>query len=111
MVRLEQALFKIIKKYPTYMRPPYIRTNPLVLDVLGSLGYHVIIWDLDTDDYNNRLPSQFQNSFRRITTALDEATPGRSFNLIQHDIHAHTVYNLTQFEIDVVKMKNQHRCR
>ncbi|KAA8895726.1 hypothetical protein FN846DRAFT_1029593 [Sphaerosporella brunnea] len=101
MIRNEQALLSILGRYPTYMRPPYISCNTACKNTMAAIGYHVIIWDLDTDDYNNITPQLIQNSKDRVTAALQEGWD--SYLSIAHDIHYQTVYNLTAFQIDAGK--------
>jgi len=72
MIRNEQAFLDILGKYPTYMRPPYIACGPACKSTMGALGYHVIIWDLDTDDYNQDSPTLIQNSKDRVKNALSQ---------------------------------------
>ena len=72
MIRIEQALLAIIGKYPTYMRPPYIICGVQCKATMAALGYHVILWDLDTDDYNNDSVSLIQNSKNIVNTAIGE---------------------------------------
>lgn len=52
MTDLETALLGIIGKFPTYMRPPYTSYTSETLGILGNLGYHVIVYSIDTLDYN-----------------------------------------------------------
>jgi len=108
MTRLETALKSIIQKYPTYMRPPYIATSPAVLQTMNALGYHTIIWDLDTDDYNNLDSVAIQRSRALVDDALRANRP--NWNSIQHDIHPQTVYNLTEYQIVEAKKKG-FRCK
>ncbi|CCX06376.1 hypothetical protein FPQ18DRAFT_346297 [Pyronema domesticum] len=98
MVRNEQAFLKIIGKYPTYMRPPYISCNAACQATMGTLGYHVILWDLDTDDYNQDAAGLIQNSKNNVKTAYDQRWD--AYMSIAHDIHYQTVYNLTSYQID-----------
>jgi peptidoglycan/xylan/chitin deacetylase (PgdA/CDA1 family) len=51
MTELEAAHLAIIGKIPTYMRPPYLATNALVLSTLESLEYKIIEVDIDTQDW------------------------------------------------------------
>jgi peptidoglycan/xylan/chitin deacetylase (PgdA/CDA1 family) len=51
MTQLETALLDIIGKYPTYMRPPYLDIDAKTLTVLGTLGYSVIMNDLNPQDW------------------------------------------------------------
>lgn len=52
MTDLETVLLGLIGKFPTYMRPPYTSYTSETLSILGNLGYHVIVYDIDTLDYN-----------------------------------------------------------
>lgn len=72
MIRNEQAFLSILGRYPTYMRPPYISCNTACQTTMAALGYHVIIWDLDTDDYNNVTPELIQNAKNNVDNALAE---------------------------------------
>jgi peptidoglycan/xylan/chitin deacetylase (PgdA/CDA1 family) len=49
----EQAIFNVIGKRPRHFRAPYGSTNIEVLNALGSWGYTVTKWNMDTEDYNN----------------------------------------------------------
>lgn len=106
MSRLEQALLSILGRFPTYMRPPFISCNSACLATMNALGYHVIIWDLDTDDYNNVTPQLIQNSKNLVASAYAPGTgDGRSWMPIAHDIHPQTALNLTSYMIDLGKSK------
>ncbi|KAL7276445.1 hypothetical protein RUND412_000549 [Rhizina undulata] len=106
---LNAALLAIIGRYPTYMRPPYIRCDGPCLSTMGSLGYHVIIWDLNTADYENTTPDTIQNAKNNVLNAIAGTNPAvKSFMSIAHDIHQQTVINLTGYQIDV-GIKNGYR--
>jgi len=101
MTRLETALMSIIGKAPTYMRPPYISCNTACEKTMAALGYHTIIWDLDTDDYNNDSPTLIENSKQNIRDALAGHTASNTDWLsIAHDIHEQTVLTLTEYQIN-----------
>ncbi|KAK6511719.1 hypothetical protein TWF481_000625 [Arthrobotrys musiformis] len=68
--RLEYAFSKILGKIPTYMRPPYSNCDDSCLATMGDLGYHVIYFDLDTEDYLHRLPNQIKDSIKIATDAI-----------------------------------------
>jgi peptidoglycan/xylan/chitin deacetylase (PgdA/CDA1 family) len=51
MMELEAAHLAILGKAPTYMRPPYLSTNDLVISTLTGLGYKIIEVDIDTQDW------------------------------------------------------------
>jgi len=68
---------------------------------MAALGYHTIIWDLDTDDYNNDSPTLIENSKQNIRDALAGHTASNTDWLsIAHDIHEQTVLTLTEYQIN-----------
>lgn len=52
-VVVDDALKNLIGVRPIYMRPPYGNTSPQALEYLGSQGYKVINWNVDTDDWQH----------------------------------------------------------
>ncbi|KAK6510545.1 hypothetical protein TWF506_009650 [Arthrobotrys conoides] len=104
MHRLEYAFSKILGKIPTYMRPPYSRCEGACLDTMKDLGYHVIYFDLDTEDYSHILPSQIKDSIKIATDIIQAVDPKVSSILsIAHDIHPLSVIRLTVEMIKVIK--------
>ncbi|KAH7127515.1 putative xylanase/chitin deacetylase [Dactylonectria macrodidyma] len=91
MTKLEVALVDILGYYPTYMRPPFYDYNDQVLETIGSLGYHVIISDIDTKDWENASPGSINVSIDLFRANLDA---GGSIALA-HDVHQQTVQTLT----------------
>ncbi|EPS41832.1 hypothetical protein H072_4209 [Dactylellina haptotyla CBS 200.50] len=69
MQKLETALFNIIGKKPTYMRPPYLATGGAVQSTMGSLGYRIITDDLDSGDWNGYTQAQSQAVFNAASTS------------------------------------------
>ena len=49
MYNNEAALRNILGFFPTYMRPPYSSCDADCQSDLGTLGYHITYFDLDTD--------------------------------------------------------------
>jgi peptidoglycan/xylan/chitin deacetylase (PgdA/CDA1 family) len=104
MTQVEAALTSIIGKFPTYMRPPYFSYNANALNVLGSLGYHVIQADIDTKDYEHQDASigvaatNFQNGINS----------GGSISL-EHDPLEVTVHQLVQQLINIVRAAGKNR--
>ncbi|KAJ8109888.1 hypothetical protein OPT61_g7122 [Boeremia exigua] len=99
MWRLEMALNNIVGKIPTYMRPPYLSCKANCPQDMSELGYHIIEWDVDTDDYNQNDPSLIQNSkdWFKGNITKSGATPQNSSSLaISHDILDQTANNLTE---------------
>lgn len=99
MLKNEAALRNILGHFPTYMRPPYSRCDHAsgCGDELGGLGYHIILYDIDTDDYKNDHPGRIQLSKDIFDRALGSASPyDKSWLVIAHDAHEQTVHNLTE---------------
>ncbi|KAH7131543.1 polysaccharide deacetylase family protein [Dactylonectria estremocensis] len=91
MKKLETALVDILGYYPTYMRPPFYDYSDRVLETIGSLGYHVIISEIDTKDWENTSSGSIQKSVDLFRANLDA---GGSIALA-HDVHQQTVQTLT----------------
>lgn len=101
MIKNEMALRNIIGKIPTYMRPPYSECNGDCHTTMSDLGYHIIYFDLDTQDYINSTPDTNQLSKDIVHQALSSVNPTNSDWLsIEHDIHDQTVHNLTGYYLD-----------
>lgn len=49
------------------MRPPFGAKNQAVVDVCKELGYQIILWDVDTEDWRKRSTEQMMNSIRKLT--------------------------------------------
>ncbi|KPM37025.1 hypothetical protein AK830_g9512 [Neonectria ditissima] len=99
MTRLEDALIDIIGYFPTYMRPPFFEYNAETLETLGSLGYHVIHSDIDTQDWANNTPETIQNS---VDLFIEELDAGGSISLA-HDVHPTTANTLVPAMIAAVQ--------
>jgi peptidoglycan/xylan/chitin deacetylase (PgdA/CDA1 family) len=99
MFKNEAALRNILGKFPAYMRPPYSscgRENGC-LEEMGALGYHIVLFDIDSRDYSNDSPDKIQVSKDVFDNALDSAKPSeKSWLVIAHDVHEQTVHNLTE---------------
>ncbi|KAJ1333080.1 peptidoglycan-N-acetylglucosamine deacetylase [Microdochium nivale] len=104
MTDLENTLISMVGKFPTYMRPPYFDYNANTLNIMRSLGYKVIIADIDTKDFETNSPNNFQQAVTRFRDGLNA---GGSISLA-HDIHEGTV-NLILPEL--IKIINNRRLR
>lgn len=68
MSQLDKALYKIIGKARTYMRPLFYDTNENVLQLMRDLRYHVVQSDIGTWDWAWANPKKIQysvNKFKR----------------------------------------------
>ncbi|KAH8889531.1 glycoside hydrolase/deacetylase [Thozetella sp. PMI_491] len=100
MYKNEMAIRNVLGMFPTYMRPPYSScTAECGCEAdMASLGYHVVYFDVDTQDYLNDSPTLIQNSKNIWDQAIASKTPATDDELvIGHDIHEQTVYNLTEY--------------
>ncbi|KAJ5638511.1 Glycoside hydrolase/deacetylase beta/alpha-barrel [Penicillium herquei] len=99
MLKNEAALRNIMGSIPTYMRPPYsscVQGSGCRED-LGRMGYHIVLYDVDTDDYKNDHPTLIQRSKDIFDQALASTSPtSHSWLIIAHDAHEQTVHNLTE---------------
>lgn len=98
IIKIEMALRNILGGFPTYMRPPYssCSVDSGCVNDMAQLGYHVVYFDVDTNDYNNATPDRAQLSKDIFDNAMAQHEPtGRPLLVIAHDVHEQTVYNLT----------------
>ncbi|EWC44274.1 hypothetical protein DRE_01100 [Drechslerella stenobrocha 248] len=104
MYRLELALSRILGFFPAYMRPPYSSCGDQCHATMLALGYRVIYFDLDTDDYNHALPDQIHDSVVIATQGIEAVKPrSGSILSIAHDVHPLSVSNLTVAMLRVIK--------
>ncbi|KAG0132179.1 hypothetical protein HOY82DRAFT_558280 [Tuber indicum] len=111
MLKNEVAIKNIIGKFPTYMRPPYssCTADSGCTRTMDDLGYHIIYFDVDTDDYNNDTPATIQVAKNNFARAIDGTSPAQNKYLaIAHDIHEQTARSLTRFMLETIK-KNGYR--
>lgn len=101
MIRLEQAFDQILGFHPTYMRPPYLFVNDLVLSSMAELGYKVVTTDIDPEDWDHDSDQGVEVSMVRFAKMLGE---GGSIVLC-HDVYAHTAEVLARRMIELVKRR------
>ncbi|KAM0343743.1 hypothetical protein ACHAPU_008168 [Fusarium lateritium] len=89
MSLLGNEISSLIGKYPVYMRPPYFSFNDHTLQVLGQLGYKVIIADIDTNDWRYS-SGGVEPSLAAFNSGLNN---GGSI-VLMHDVHQNTVDNI-----------------
>lgn len=102
---VEMALNNIIGRIPTYLRPPYSACDTACQQDTSDLGYHLIYFDVNTDDYNQPDPVKIQNSkdWFRGNVTKDGATPEKNSSLaIGHDILDQTANNLTEYMLSTL---------
>ncbi len=94
MGNLEQLLVNVIGKFPTYMRPPYGACGAACQTDMAALGYHVIIWDIDTLDYANQANIQVSKDI--FDGAVSTSASSNRYISLAHDVHPQTVRSLAE---------------
>ncbi|KAF9360863.1 hypothetical protein BGX34_007463 [Mortierella sp. NVP85] len=85
MKRLE-AFESIIGVRPTYMRPPYGNVNAAARRTLSNMGYKIVLWSIDTNDW--RRPDNVETSMRAYREALSQLDAHRRGHIaLQHDTY------------------------
>lgn len=109
MDRAKGLFLKHIGKAPRFMRPPFGNTTPRTIEALHDLGYFIIRWNVDTNDwmytdapqkslteFSSKLPDEAQiNNIRWQKNGLTELGVRTMINgildskiALMHDIHA-----------------------
>jgi peptidoglycan/xylan/chitin deacetylase (PgdA/CDA1 family) len=103
------AIRNVIGKIPTYMRPPYSSCtgDSGCQQDLADLGYHIVNFNVDTDDYNQNTAENIQKSkdwfTGNITKDGAKADKGDKWLAIGHDILDQTANNLTEYMLSQLK--------
>ncbi|RIA92074.1 Carbohydrate Esterase Family 4 protein [Glomus cerebriforme] len=88
----ETAIKQAVGLTPKYMRPPYGNIDDRVRGILTQLGYKVVIWDKDTNDWMSGEPG---NTFQlpwiegNFTEWVKENDPTGHISL-EHDLYKQT---------------------
>lgn len=95
----EMAFRNILGYFPQYMRPPYSSCNAACQSFLATAGYHVIYFDLDTEDYLHNTDTGILVSEQDVTGNLSTANDPTVDNwlVIGHDIDMEEANVLTEF--------------
>jgi peptidoglycan/xylan/chitin deacetylase (PgdA/CDA1 family) len=83
LLLLEDAVRSNLGFAPRYMRPPFGLTNSETLQILGNLGYKVVIWNIDSNDWLYDNPTQQMAEIAPIVNAANSTRD--SFILLDHD--------------------------
>lgn len=85
-----QAIYDVIGVYPKYMRPPYGSYNETVLNLLFELGYGVVIWNLDTNDWRvNNAGGSSAEVYSNMISPLDQSPNifSAGWMTLMHDLY------------------------
>lgn len=93
---------KAIGLRPAIMRPPAGNVDANTLKVLRKLGYHVVNWDIDTNDWRNHNLDEEEAAYKTI----DKDTSKTLGHIaLQHEVYDQTVNELTPWAIKYIKSK------
>ncbi|KAL4924835.1 chitin deacetylase [Aspergillus undulatus] len=102
MTRLDDVISPALGATPSYMRPPYLEVNNLVLQVMTDYNYRVISTSIDTKDYANQDANAIiDTSFQLF---MDQLNAGGSI-VLAHDIHYWTVASLAERMLQEVQAR------
>ncbi|OBZ86142.1 Peptidoglycan-N-acetylglucosamine deacetylase [Choanephora cucurbitarum] len=94
---------KAIGLRPAIMRPPTGAYDDNVLATLRKLGYAVVNWDVDTNDWRNH---NFEEEKAAYQT-MDQDTPQSIGHItLEHEVFEQTVNELVPWAIEYIKSKN-----
>jgi peptidoglycan/xylan/chitin deacetylase (PgdA/CDA1 family) len=98
MNRLSEALQGIIGRRPRFVRPPYGAINGAVAITLSNLGYRIVSWSIDTNDW--RTPDTPPD----ITQLFSSGVPDRKI-ILAHDPLPNSVEPFTQNLLNYVRSR------
>ncbi|KAK9763009.1 hypothetical protein K7432_010710 [Basidiobolus ranarum] len=86
----------IIGKNPSYLRCPYGNCDSDTKEHLGSKGYKLIQWNLDTNDWKYAEKDRKPQNLENIQKVLEVSNPETSsYIILMHDIHEGTVNQIS----------------
>ncbi|KAF9432702.1 hypothetical protein BGZ76_010442 [Entomortierella beljakovae] len=100
MSKLDSAFKSILNVRPVYMRPPYGSLDDSATKTINDLGYKIVTWDRDTEDWEH--PDDVATNFKVYTSSLTKSglkKPGHIF--LQHDVNKATALTLAPKAIDL----------
>jgi len=99
METLDNALVKITGSKPKYMRPPFGSgvDKPLVMETLGEMGYQVVTWDTDTNDWQGRSTQECLDVYRKAPK------PPKSHIVLNHDTIKNTATTMGPQAFQIMK--------
>ncbi|CAI6095107.1 unnamed protein product [Clonostachys chloroleuca] len=101
----EMAFRNIFGWFPKYIRPPYGTCSRVsgCLDYVTKLGYHVINYNIDTQDYQHDSASEIQLSKNIFSNNVSLDAKVHNYIAMSHDTHQQTAYNFTTFMLKTLK--------
>ncbi|KAK9763053.1 hypothetical protein K7432_010631 [Basidiobolus ranarum] len=89
----EEAIKKAAGVVPAMMRPPYGNCNAQCRGVMKEMGYTVVQWSVDSNDWKYMgQPENWDTLVTNVGKVVDASNPqSDSFVSLQHDIHQFSV--------------------
>ncbi|KAI9283063.1 hypothetical protein BC943DRAFT_382126 [Umbelopsis sp. AD052] len=100
VVRLEDALMRIIGVRPSFVRPPYGNSDDRVTNILNHLGYTVVNWSVDSKDYETHSLSDEMHNYHR---ELGSSSGSKGGIGLEHDVYKQTAEELADAIIDYAR--------
>ncbi|ORY06193.1 glycoside hydrolase/deacetylase [Basidiobolus meristosporus CBS 931.73] len=106
MLDTEAEIKKRTGVTPAMMRPPYGNCNDRCQSVMKDLGYTVVQWNVDSDDWKYmENPAQYDQLVTNILNKINPSDSSKdSWVSLQHDIHKFSVERTPKI-IDSIKAK------
>ncbi|CAO3700139.1 unnamed protein product [Rhizopus microsporus] len=111
MTKLEKIFKSVIGKTPVYMRPPSGAYDDNTLATLGQLGYKVILWDIDSNDWRYKDIASLANEQQEYKSVIeaDNKKKPHGHIALQHDVHKKTIDKLVPWVISYIKSKKNYK--
>ncbi|KAI9474055.1 MAG: hypothetical protein EXX96DRAFT_602374 [Benjaminiella poitrasii] len=109
--KLETIFRSIIGKNPLYFRPPAGSYDDTTLTTLGGLGYKVILWDIDSNDWRYSDKTSLANEQKNYKDVIeaDSKTKPHGHIALHHDVYKKTVESLVPWVIEYIKGKKNYK--
>jgi len=79
------AIFAAISKRPKLMRPPYGAINDRSRALITAMGYQIVGWNIDANDWNSS-----QKASGVLSTVKAQLSKQKAGIVLLHDLHAQT---------------------
>jgi peptidoglycan/xylan/chitin deacetylase (PgdA/CDA1 family) len=98
MTKTSDEIFRVIGVRPKYMRPPYGNINSFVIDVVTGMGYKMILWNLDTLDWQisdqGGSAKQVSDAFVTYMSPYSSLVATKGWISLDHDLYQITAQAL-----------------
>jgi peptidoglycan/xylan/chitin deacetylase (PgdA/CDA1 family) len=104
MLSTDALIKEVTGVAPLFMRPPYGSFNESTKKYLLSMGYRIVMWNLDTLDwkYHDNNPNVIYETIKKAITGDSKFVQSNGWITLQHDIHKGTIEQQERI-IDLIK--------